>query len=1118
MSSISENALDYCRVRSRRIFDNIDGSFLGTASAVSATELLSCNHSLKLHEKVMIEDCEAGVSLRLPCFDLAFIRTLGVNNEAYFVVSSEGPTPDEQVILYGYRLRDGNISDVVLMEEVGSIGNRQLSPSCESQKVFGFKRRDLIEPGMSGGVVLRAKNFELIGYIAGFDQSEDGERKDDVAICLPSVVERSAEIGSHLNFSYQHRAALANVVRRLLSLSGLMVGSERLGDEAGLEECLVCTQGAGRLKSTLLVLIATSEQMRSAKGLESLMTLASTRADLRGLVFDRAIIVIENGCADYSYLNFVVPIGELVPTTPAFSVSQSDCESKSDSSFIGGSFLSRQVLTSDRDEPIEAVDMVVEAIGQGARCITITGPVGAGKATVLSNLNEVFRQRVLSGDLTTPTIYEARCATEDARENWLIKRGATVIALTDFDDLCVAGESGKALRGLRLLLTHLETHRVQATVVIGMSGGLEQAKLVLSSLVAADPARERDLVVCELLPLDPQLIKQALSAELGSTEGEAWWQTVSSSQEIFQIAQWPCGLAVLLDRVVQAPWAHHRVNQVEVIAALINAFLSNGGCREDDFPPSTPLAFLVAIAKEVNATQSMQVSLERARVLYASLAPKSYHLQLLHSVAVHDILVPGLLSQSVSPTSVSFDSPIFLHYLLAVAIKTSIDEQDLSVSNPMYHRRLPVALLKDVVDLGVDPDPLWKLIDQTKDRAGPDVGFIGGNCISLLRLLAVDFRNRQLADCDLRGGIFAGCDLSGANFENSSLVDVGLANAILDDAKFSGTDLERADLKTGCTVYQLASHGLRVFVATSVKRLVCVDLSESESARIEEIPGFHDAVFSVAVLSSENLVVAGGQDGTLRGWDCTTLEPRFVLRGHFSDVRSVILTNKTIVSGSVDGQINVWNRWSATLLKSYRLCGGQIWSIGIMDDETVTALCDHGHIHLVEISSGKELGKYDLPHGHSRRLSIDHASRRIFVGSEERVWILDLDSRHHHIVRVPHQGVRAIFATDTHGYLLGGSYGRILWTDHTFSTFEDVATEGADYVSDFATCGKDILAGRADGLLLVLKYGPSGWFVSNESINFGPTQIASALRADFRTARNIQIERRSRLAAAGAMI
>lgn len=1110
--------LEYCRDRSCAIYDIKSGAFLGTATAIAPNYLISCNHCTNGRNQVSDGTRLFNVVSQMPCSDTVLLECLEPLNMAHFIASSEDAQMGETVIVYGYRYRDGRVNDVAILNDIGSFSERILANACDALQVYGFGKRNLIEHGMSGGVVLRATTFEMIGYIIGFDFLKHEERKDDVFVTLSTALFRNPDLRKHFTFGHQRRAIRINLARRLLSLSGFTVKVERLGSELGLDECLVCRRGKGVLQNTILLVAATSEQMSDNKHLTNLYKLSRKRATSLNIKFDTIYVLVDEGFFSYSDLHFILTVEDLMHSAPLSSAEYITDANKKLTGLIAGQFLQRFVMDFTKETPEPAIEAIKKAIENRIKIIIINGLVGSGKATLISNFQQIAEGRLFSGDSRSPVTYNIDLSTEfihNIPKGEKSDTGPLVVSLFGFDKLWASGDTAKTLRKIRLIISELDKGSYDWSIVLSISGGLEQTKRILGP-VLNEIDKNGAYKILELLPLLPNEVKKALFIELGASEGNSWWKTVASSQEIFQIAQWPTGLSVLLDRVVQSSWAHHQANQVEVIAAIVNGFLGRSSANPDGLPPSATINFLVSLAEEINATQNMQVTIERARKIYASVVPQAHSI---HSIAATDVIVPGLVSQSDSPDSVGFESPIFLHYLLALAILKSLESCTLGPNNPLFHRRMPVALLKDVVQLGVDTKQLIDLIQSTIGKHENEVGYTGGNCVSLLRLSDFNFKGIKMANCDLRGGIFTECDLENSNFCGAKLIDVGLANSNIMNVNFSEADLNRADLKSGCTVYELATYCDSVYAATSSRYLVRIDLDTDESVRISDISGFNDAVFSVSISAGENLLIAGGQDGTIRGWDLEVTEPKFILRGHFSDIRSLAISENKIVSGSVDGHVNIWSPWSASLINSYSICGGEIWSLEMLNNNTAAILCDQNHVHIINIFDGTVYQKFDLPCDHTRRLTTDHKTKRLFVGGQNFIWVLDYDNQIENLLKVSHPFVRTVFRTYNNEFLIGGAFGTVQWTDEKFTAFNDISLHCKDYIADFTEfTNNTVLGSGAGGHLFMLERDSKSWVQKHDFGLLDSNFSMKAKGSDFRTAKNLPEERKKILADYGALV
>lgn len=1117
MISAPDSALQYCRARSRPLYDASSGTFLGTSSAVAPNVLLTCNHLIGDRSEVKGPAEIYSVLHKFPCLDLATIRTFGEPLPGSFIVSSRDIEPLEQVIIYGYRTRDDKIVDAVHFASIGSASERVLAPNCAAQKVFGFSSRNLVELGMSGAAVLRASSYEMLGYIVGYDVLESAERKDDVFVPLSSEIASNVSLREHLTFSHQHRAILINTVRRLMSLAGYLVNADRLGDEPGLQECLVCVHGTGVLEHVFLVIAASGDVGHSQKQVEELHDLAIKRAESRHLHFDKVIVIVEEDSQAHLYLEYAQSLKDLKEATPSGVRPPVATSAGPLVGLIGGSYLERLVQSPAGDSPESALEAIETRIRDGAKIVVLTGPTDSGKRTILEIFQRNLEGRFLSGGadlLNTVRIELAAAASADIASWTRPISEHTVVLIDDFEKLWTSGDSALAIRALRALGTELNRNFRDWSIILSFGGDTENIIQTLPSVVEGLIDQSR-IVALELLPLSGELIRHALFGELGSTAGQALWKTVSSSQEIFQIAQWPSGLSVLLDRIFQASWDRQRASQIHVIAAIVNGFLSRGRRNNEDMPPSVTLQYLIQLAKDMNATQQIAIPLSRARRIYADAALKTGNV---HNIAVNDLLAPGLLASSTQLDALRFENPVFLHYFLALAIMQSVEANETGAHNPLFHRRLPIALLTDTIHLGLDERLIRGMLASIAHHKNELVGFIGGNCISLLRILGANLRDTDLSATDLRGAIFAGCDLSYSNLSNCELIDVGFANARLDHTSFAAANLYRADLKSGCTVYQLLKCDDSIFAATSLRRLLRIR-TPTTSPALQDIEGFTDAVFAVAASARERLLIAGGQDGTVRGWDYVTGEPKFVLRGHFSDIRTLAFAGNRIVSGSVDGQINVWAPWSATLLRSICPCGGQIWNLSMLSNTKAVALCDRAHLHIINVIDGTTHASVNLPQGHSRRLVLRRSSSEVFVGGPGWIWSLDIDTLSSTIREVPHSSIRTLIHLGIDGILIGGAYGKIIWATNDLSRFADVPTSSNDYISDFSAVDSNLIcASDASGRIFFIGEEAGQWGERGAAIMLDHDRQLSVNAADFRGVENLPEERLTHLAKLGAIV
>ena len=100
-----------------------------------------------------------------------------------------------------------------------------------------------------------------------------------------------------------------------------------------------------------------------------------------------------------------------------------------------------------------------------------------------------------------------------------------------------------------------------------------------------------------------------------------------------------------------------------------------------------------------------------------------------------------------------------------------------------------------------------------------------------------------------------------------------------------------------------------------------------------------------------NLVVAGGVENVVYLWDIGKfsdpkhVEPIHILEGHKEKVNTVALMGDTVISGSSDGTVKVWNT-NGILIKSIDV-GAGVSNVG-MNKDIIAAAAGRGDLHVIK--------------------------------------------------------------------------------------------------------------------------------------------------------------------------
>jgi WD40 repeat protein len=121
--------------------------------------------------------------------------------------------------------------------------------------------------------------------------------------------------------------------------------------------------------------------------------------------------------------------------------------------------------------------------------------------------------------------------------------------------------------------------------------------------------------------------------------------------------------------------------------------------------------------------------------------------------------------------------------------------------------------------------------------------------------------------------------------------------------------------------------------------------------------GHTGTVCAVAFSPDSKYLASGGEDGTIRIWECATGIQLFLITAHSDVVMSVAFSTdgKTIVSGSPDNTVKVWDIKTRKLRKTLNV-GSMVRSVSFSPDNKVVAAGSNDRkVRLWNVKSGKQL-------------------------------------------------------------------------------------------------------------------------------------------------------------------
>jgi uncharacterized delta-60 repeat protein len=122
------------------------------------------------------------------------------------------------------------------------------------------------------------------------------------------------------------------------------------------------------------------------------------------------------------------------------------------------------------------------------------------------------------------------------------------------------------------------------------------------------------------------------------------------------------------------------------------------------------------------------------------------------------------------------------------------------------------------------------------------------------------------------------------------------------------------------------------------------------------LTGHTEGVWSVAISPDDKTLVSGSWDNTIRIWNLQTPELKSTLQGHTNSVYSVAITpdDKTLVSGSDNKTIRIWNLQTPELKSTLQGHTNSVYSVAITpDDKTLVSGSDDKTIKIWNLQTGE---------------------------------------------------------------------------------------------------------------------------------------------------------------------
>ncbi|ABQ92370.1 NB-ARC domain-containing protein [Roseiflexus sp. RS-1] len=161
---------------------------------------------------------------------------------------------------------------------------------------------------------------------------------------------------------------------------------------------------------------------------------------------------------------------------------------------------------------------------------------------------------------------------------------------------------------------------------------------------------------------------------------------------------------------------------------------------------------------------------------------------------------------------------------------------------------------------------------------------------------------------------------------------------------------------------------------------------------LRSLEGHTHWVLAVAVSPDGRTIVSGSHDRTVKVWEAESGRLLRSLEGHTGSVRAVAVSpdGRTIVSGSHDRTVKVWEAESGRLLRSLEGHTGSVRAVAVSPDGRTIVSGSHDRtVKVWEAESGRLLRSLEGHTGSVRAVAVSPDGRTIVSGSHDRtvkVW------------------------------------------------------------------------------------------------------------------------------------